>query len=107
KLTAGSSCSSYPTLTGDCLLHLRAQLPRRTLDWGPSLRVTVATPPPSVLLAGKPVLSGTQIQMDFTVANYRTNMIFQLWKATSANGTWAVDNSAVFSTLIPNSKFRT
>ncbi|PYI99858.1 MAG: hypothetical protein DME25_21995 [Verrucomicrobia bacterium] len=106
NIPAGSSFSFYPTNTGDYLLHLRAQLPGRTLDWGPSLRVTVATPPPSVLLAGKPVLSGGQIQLDFTVANYRTNMTFQLWKASNANGTWAVDNSAVFSTLIPNSKFR-
>ena len=52
------------------------------------------------------MVSGNQFQLDFTVANYRAGMTFQLWKAPDPAGAWAQDTSASFSTLIPNSTFR-
>ena len=105
NIPVGLSFSFYPTNAGNYLLQVRAQINSRTLSWGPALTVAASAPPP-VLQLLKPVLTGSQVQIDFTVSNYRTNTTFQLWEASAVNGTWALDGSASFSTLIPNSKFR-
>lgn len=102
---AGLALAFFPTNTGDFLLQARAQLPGRTLNWGPVLRVTVTNPPPSII-AGSPKYLTTQFQLDFTVANYRSGMTFQLWKAATLTNGWTQDTSAVLQTLIANSKFR-
>lgn len=103
---AGTAFLFNPTNTGDYLLRVRAQIGSRTLNWGPAVRVTAPTAPPSLQFVGNPVLSGNQIQLDFNVANYRTGMTFELWKASDPAGSWTLDNSVSFQTLIPNSKFR-
>ncbi len=87
------------------MLKVRAQLPGRTLNWGPALRVTVVTPAP-ILVLSNPTLTGNQFQLDFTVSNYHSGMTFQLLKSSDVGGAYGVDGLASFQTLIPNSQFR-
>ena len=103
---AGASFSFNPASATNYLLMVRAQINSRTLSWGPALRLGAVLPPPSLQLASQPAFAGGQIQLDFTVANYRTNMTFQLWKAPSLGSGFTQDTSAVLSTLIANSKYR-
>jgi hypothetical protein len=104
-IPSGTNFVFNPTLTGDYLLRVRGQNNGTDWPWGPSLRVSTIIPPPS-LLALTPVVSGNQVQIEFTVSNPAANMTFQLWKSATANGTFAVDNSATFQTLTPNTRFR-
>lgn len=104
--SSSSSFAFYPTNMNTYLLQVRAQLPGRTLNWGPSTTLTVTTPPPSLQVVSFPMVTGSQVRMDFTVVNYRAGMTLQLWKAASPNATWAQDTSASLQTLITNSKFR-
>jgi hypothetical protein len=106
NLAAGNSFTFYPANTNSCLLLVRAQIGGRALPWGPALRVTVATPAPSLQLVSAPVLATNQVQLDFTVANYRAGMSFQLLQTSVASGPWSTNGTASFQTLIANSKFR-
>ncbi|MEY2428983.1 MAG: hypothetical protein QOJ40_1868 [Verrucomicrobiota bacterium] len=105
NVLSGTSFAFYPTNAADYLLFARAQINSRTLNWGPALRVTAALAPPGIQLTNKPVLAGTQIQIDFNVTNYRSGMTFQLWKSSDLLA-WSLDGSASFSILIANSRFR-
>ena len=105
-VTAGTSLAFYPTTTNTYLLQVRPQLPGRTLGWGPGATISVTTPPPVLQVVSLPTLTGNQVQMDFTVVNYRTGMTLQLWRAADPSATWAQDTSASLQTLITNSKFR-
>ena len=104
-IPSGTSFVFNPTLAGDYVLRVCGQNNGTDWSWGPSLRVSAITPPPT-LQALAPVVIGNQVQIEFTVANPAANMAFQLWKTTTANGTYAVDNSATFQTLTPNTRFR-
>ena len=105
-VAAGTSFYFVPTNSIDSLVAVRAVLPGRTLNWGPSLRLGVSAAAPTLQLAAKPVVLGNQIQLDFNVSNYRAGTTFQLWKSASPAGTWTLDTGASFSTLVPNSAFR-
>jgi len=94
-----------PSVTNNIVMNARARITGHTLNWGPAFTVPVVTPPPSLRLLS-PVIVGTQAQVDFTVANYRSGMTFQLWRSTSPTGTWAADNTAVLTTLSSGSKYR-
>jgi hypothetical protein len=104
-IPSGTSFVFNPALTGDYVLRVLGQNNGTDWPWGPSLRVSAIMPPP-ILQALAPVVIGNQVQIEFTVANPAANMAFQLWKTTTANGTYAVDNSATFQTLTPNTRFR-
>ena len=105
-ITAGTSFGFYPVNTNPYLLQVRAQLPGRTLPWGTAATISVTTPPPLIQVPGVPTLAGGQLQIDFNIANYRTGMTLQLWKAANPAGAWTQDTSASLQTLIPNAKFR-
>ena len=105
NVLSGTSFAFYPTNAANYLLLVRAQINSRTLNWGPALNVTATLAAPGIQLTNRPVLTGSQIQIDFTVTNYRSGMTFQLWKSSDLL-TWTLDGSASFSTLIANSRFR-
>jgi len=65
----------------------------------------VGAAPPSIELASSPVVSGGQVQISFTVANYSHGMTFKLLKAATLSGAFAQDTSALLQTNVPNSKF--
>lgn len=103
---SGTSFSFTPTNSNTYLFQVRAQMNSRILPWGPADTLTVGPALPSVQVVSRPTLSGTQVLVDFNVANYRTGMTFQLWKATDLSGPWTQDSSASLSTLTANTKFR-
>jgi hypothetical protein len=103
---AGTSFSFTPTVVTNYVLRVRAQINSRTLDWGPVFRTSAVTPPPVLTVVTKPVVTSGQVQAEFTVANYRSGMTFELWKAGSPAGVWAKDTSATFQTVVADSRFR-
>ena len=106
SIPTGTSFVFYPTNSASYALAVRAHINSRVLNWGPALVLSTAAALPAVQVAGTPSVNGTQVQIDFSVANYRTGMTFQLWKATDSSGTWTQDISASLQTLTPNSQFR-
>ncbi len=105
-VASGTSFSFTPSSATNYLLSARARLPGRVLNWGPSLELSATPPPPSLQLASKPALQGGQVQVDFSVSNYRSGMTFQLYKATAPNGSWNLDSTATLQALVPNTQFR-
>ncbi len=106
SISSANSFTFTPGSATNYLLSARAQLPGRALNWGPSLEVAATPAPPLLRFASEPVLQGGQIQMDFTVSNYRSGMTFQLYKATAPNGSWTLDATATLQPVVPNSQFR-
>lgn len=103
---AGTSFYFVPTNNSDHVLAVRALLPGRTLNWGPSFRVSASSLPPVIQVVSGPTFSADEIHVDFTATNYRSGMTFQLWKAFDPAGPWSLDTSAVISTITPNMAFR-
>ena len=108
NLSSSQSFSFVPTATNDYLLAVRAKINTRVLPWGPGVQVDVAasTAPATLQLVGPPLISGSQVQLNFTVANFRSGMTFQLLRAPDLNGGWTPDGAASLQTLVPNSQFR-
>ncbi len=94
-----------PASSGGYLLRARARINSRSLPYGPDLVVNAVVPPPSIQ-ALRPVVAGSQAQIEFTVANFVTGMTFQVWKSSSAAGPFVVDAGATVQTIIANSRFR-
>jgi hypothetical protein len=108
NVASGLSFTFVPTIPTNYLLRARAQINSRTLPWGPVLIVSAKSVAgsPTIPLAGPPVISGTQVQIDFTVANFSPGMTFTLLRTSDLQGTWSPDAAATLQTLSPNSKFR-
>jgi hypothetical protein len=104
-IISGTNFVFNPTQSGNYVLRVRGQNNGNNWPWGPSLSVSTITAPPT-LQALTPVVTGNQVQIEFTVANPAANMTFQLWKATNASGIYALDNGATFQTITPNTRFR-
>ncbi len=104
---SGCSFVFFPTNAGDYLFSVCAQLPGRTLPWGPTLRVSVSNlPPMTIQFGGQPARSGSQFQADFNVANYRNGAPFLLLKASDPGGSWTTDTLASIQTIVSNTQFR-
>ena len=108
NVASGTSFSFTPTTVTNYALQVRPQLSGRILPWGPTLSLTVssAAPPPLVVVVSAPTISGSQVQIDFTVANYQSGMTFRLLKSSDLRGSWTQDTSATLGTVVPNSHFR-
>jgi hypothetical protein len=52
------------------------------------------------------VINGTQFQVEFDVTNYHPDLVFELWKASVADGGWTLDAGASFQNVTPNTRFR-
>jgi hypothetical protein len=96
--------SITPVSTNSILLQARAHIPARTLDWGPATTVPVVLPAPSLQILATRIVPG-QVQVDFSVADFRSGMTFQLQKS-SAGGSWTQDTTATLTTLASGSRYR-
>lgn len=96
--------SITPASTNSILVQARAHMDSRTLDWGPATTAAVVLPTPSLQILATRVLAG-QIQVDFSVADFRSGMTFQLHKS-SAGGSWGQDATATLTTLASGSRYR-
>jgi hypothetical protein len=108
NIASSSSFAFSPTKLTKYLLLVRAQINSRTLPWGPAfpVSVTAVAPSPSIQFTTAPTISGSQVQIDFTVANFRAGMTFELLRAPDLQGAWTQDTSATLQTLAINSRFR-
>jgi hypothetical protein len=108
NVAAGRSLMFAPATMTNYLLMVRAQINSRTLPWGPVFAVsaTGAASPAEIQPATVSTISGNQVQIDFTVTNFRPGIVFELQKTADLDGTWTQDTSAVPETLIADSKFR-
>jgi hypothetical protein len=107
NVPGGSSFVFFPTNSSDYLLSVCAQLPGRTLPWGPSLRVSVSSLPlMTIQFAGLLSRSGNQFQADFNVVNYQNGTPFHLLKTSDLSGNWTTDTLASIQTVIANTQFR-
>ena len=107
NVPSGCSFVFFPTNTGDYLLCVCAQLPGRTLPWGPAIRVSVSNlPPMTIQFTGQPARSGNQFQANFNVANYRSGTPFLLLKTSDLGGSWTTDTVATVQTIVSNTQFR-
>ena len=107
NIPSGCSFVFFPTNTGDYLLCVCAQLPGRTLPWGPAIRVSVSNlPPMTIQFTGQPARSGNQFQANFNVANYRSGTPFLLLKTSDLGGSWTTDTVATVQTIVSNTQFR-
>jgi hypothetical protein len=108
QVSSGRAFAFTPTTSSDYLLQVRPQLENRTLAWGPAFRASVSTalPPPVINAISAPVVSDTQVQIDFTVGNYRAGMALQLLRSSDLRGAWSQDTSASLQTNVANSGFR-
>ena len=106
NVSSGTSFSFTPTAITNYLLAVRPQIGTRTLAWGPAVQVGVAVAAPLIQLVSQPVVSSGQVQIDFTVGNYKPGMTFQLLKSSDLQMTWTADSSAKLDILVANSKFR-
>jgi hypothetical protein len=97
-----------PTQAGDYILRVRARINSRTLPWGPTFPVTatVVQLPPVVQLVSPPVVNGNQVQVNFTLVNYRVGTTFQLLHSTSATGPYVVDPSATIQPVTAGVRYR-
>ena len=108
SLAAGLSFYFTPATSSDYLLAVRAQNNSRLLPWGPAsvVAVNASTALPGIVILGAPIISGAQVQVDFSVTNFRPGMTFQLQRASDLTGSWSQDASASLQTVVPNSQFR-
>jgi hypothetical protein len=108
NVTTGTSFNFSPANLTNYLLEVRANNNSRTLPWGPpfTVAVSVSVVSPTIQLIASPVLSGNEVQIDFSVANFRSGMVFQLLKSADLQNGWTQDTSAFFQTLVANSRFR-
>ena len=107
NVPTGCSFVLFPTNSSDYLLNVCAQLPGRTLPWGPTFRVTATNLlPMTIQFAGLLSRSGNQFQADFNVVNYRNGTPFQLLKTLDLSGNWTTDTLASIQTIIANTQFR-
>ena len=107
-VASGSSFSFVPSGGSNYLLQVRAQINTRTLPWGPIFPVTVSTnaAAPAIALVSAPTVSGGQVQVQFSVTNYRAGMSFELLKSADVKGPWVQDAGAKLDTLVPNARFQ-
>jgi hypothetical protein len=107
-VSSNHSFTFSPTSVTNYLLEVSAQINSRVLPWGPAFAVgvTTAAGTPEIQLNASPTISGGQIQIDFTITNYRAGMTLQLLRSTDLRGAWLPDTSATIQTVVPNSRFR-
>jgi Cysteine-rich secretory protein family len=102
--TASTNFTFTPAQTGNYDLQARALIfTQFPLGWGPVKSVTAVIGAPVITLSA-PVVSGGQVQINFTVSGSAS--IFKLLQADQLGGAWSTNTSAVFTTNTPGSSYR-
>lgn len=96
-----------PGTTGTYLLRVRAQLPGRTLPWGPAREVQVrALALPTLRFAWPVTWSGGVFTATFEVGAPQAGMTFRLWRAPQPAGPWSEETAARFESLSGNTLWK-
>jgi hypothetical protein len=103
--TASTNFNLTPTqATNYCILADALIFNQFPLDWGPVKQVVAIVGSPVIALT-TPVLSGSQVQLNFTVTSGQA-ATFHLLQVDQLGGTWITNASAVLTTNIPGSSYR-
>jgi len=108
EVASGSAFDFVPEAVGDYALMVRAEVyDRFHLEWGPVKKVAATAPvTPPLRFVGRPVLTASQVQIEFEVRDYRPGMVFRLYRAASVVGPWQHEAAASFQPVVANSRFR-
>lgn len=74
------------------------------LEWGPAKNVSAVVGTTTVISMSKPVISGGQVQLDFTVSGSAST--FTLLQADQLGALWTTNGSATLTTLVTGSSYR-
>jgi hypothetical protein len=103
--TASTNFNFTPAqATNYCILAYALIFNQFPLDWGPVKPVAAIVGSPVIALT-VPVLSGSQVQLNFTVTSGPA-ATFHLLQVDQLGGTWITNASAVLTTNIPGSSYR-
>ena len=75
------------------------------LDWGPAKNVSAIAGGSATLLMSRPVVTGGQVQLDFTVTS-GSAATFKLLQADQPGLAWTTNAAATLTTNIPGSSYR-
>lgn len=105
NVTASTNFTFTPTVATNYNLQASAIIfTDFPLDGGPVKQVTGVVGPPVIVLA-TPVLSGSQVQLNFNLASGLATT-FHLLQADQLGKPWVTNNSASFTTNVPGSSYR-
>lgn len=103
--TSSTNFNFVPTLATNYNLLARALIFNQfPLDWGPVKTVTAVVGPPVMVLAA-PVLTASQVQLNFTLAA-GVATTFRLLQTDKLGQPWITNTSALLTTNIPGSSYR-
>ena len=74
------------------------------LSWGPAKNVSAIVGATAVITMSRPVVSGGQVQLDFTVSGSAAT--FKLLQVDQLSMPWTTNGSATLTTLVPGSSYR-
>jgi len=102
--TASTNFTFTPTQTGNYDLFACAVIfTQFPLGLGPVKQVTAIAGPPVITL-NTPVVSGGQVQLNFSVSGSAST--FKLLQEDQINGTWITNSGAAFTTNVAGSSYR-
>src|ERR1035437_8834473 len=103
--TASANFTFTPTVATNYNLQARALIFNQfPLDPGPVKQVTAMAGPPVIALAA-PVISGSQVQLNFTVTSGSAATFHLLQADQLGNRTWVTNASALLTTNVPGSSY--
>ena len=103
--TASTNFTFTPPLATNYIIQASAVIFNQfPLDAGPVKQVAAVVGPPVIVLAA-PVITGSQIQLNFTVASGPA-FTFHLLQADQPGNPWITNASASFTTNVPGSSYR-
>lgn len=103
--TSSTNFTFTPMQTGNYVLQARGVIFNEfPLDSGTVKQVTAIVGPPVITLSA-PIISGSQVKINFTLASGLAST-FHLLEVNQLGGTWATNASAVLTTNIPGSSYQ-
>jgi len=103
--TASTNFTFTPSQATNYCMEARALIfTQFPLDFGPVKPVAAIVGPPVIALSA-PVISGNQVQLNFTVAS-GIAATFHLLQVDQLGGTWLTNASALLTTNVPGSSYR-
>ena len=105
NVTASTNFTFTPSQATNYCLAARALIfTQFPLDFGPVKQVAAIVGPPVIALSA-PVISGNQVQLNFTVTSGMATT-FHLLQVDQLGGSWLTNASALLTTNVPGSSYR-
>lgn len=106
SVPSGNLFTIFPTNASDYAISVCAQIPGRTLPWGPVLRVASSNLPPiTARFTGQVLATGGLFRATLNVTNYNGSLFTVLRSYDLQSGTWATDTLATVQSVASNTQF--